>query len=640
MQELDAVGQQTVYEQAFKHAPIGIAVVSTDGEWISVNPAVSRIFGMTEAELLSLPAADFIRADDDGAHARLLRELIDGKLPAIEIEKPLAHRGGGTIWTSLRISLARSEAEGLPLYYIAQVLDITAIKATEMKLQESIERYTSLKKYNHDAIVSFSLDGKIINGNNMAEQLTGYRIPDLIGTSIANLIGEANLRSVLSALEDYASAENGITHVRHKRGHEVEVLATVAPIIIHGRNVGFYLIAKDMTEQKRLIIEKEAAEKTNRAKSDFLAMMSHEIRTPMNGVIGMTDLILQTELDEEQSEYVQIIKKSGATLLAIINDILDFSKIESGKSEIVEEPFNVRTTLSDTLNVILPKTLEKNLDLRTSIAPDVPPMLLGDVTKLRQVLTNLLSNAIKFTPNGAVSIHVKCDGAERDHVRLRFSIRDTGLGVPPDKVARLFDPFYQADYFMTRQFEGTGLGLAICKKLVHLMEGEIWHEHNGGQPGSTFVFTGKFGLLEEPENLAPEADVEESPTDNSLRILIAEDNEVNQTVLKKMMEKLGCSPAVVSNGAAAIDAVKRMPYDLIFMDIQMPLMDGIQAAKRIKDMLAGRERPYIVAVTAHALKGDRERYLAAGMDEYISKPIQMEAVAQIIRACQDWKTVT
>ncbi|MBO7742749.1 PAS domain S-box protein [Paenibacillus sp. MWE-103] len=639
MQELDVVGQQSVFEHAFKHAPIGIAVVSLEGNWISVNPAVCRIFGISEEELLSLPAAGFIYADDAGVNARLMQELVEGKLHTIEIEKPFAHRGG-TIWTSLHISLARSEEDGLPLYYIAQVLDITASKATELKLQESIERYTSLKKYNHDAIVSFSLDGKIINGNNMTEQLTGYRIPDLIGTSIANLIGEANLRNVLLALEDYAAAENGITHVRHKSGHEVEVLATIAPIIIHGKNVGFYLIAKDMTEQKRLIIEKEAAEKTNRAKSDFLAMMSHEIRTPMNGVIGMTDLILQTALDDEQNEYVQIIKKSGATLLAIINDILDFSKIESGKSEIVEEPFNVRTTLSDTLNVILPKTLEKNLDLRTSIEPDVPPMLMGDVTKLRQVLMNLLSNAIKFTPNGAIAVHVKCGGMERDRIRLRFSIRDTGLGVPPDKVPHLFDPFYQADYFMTRQFEGTGLGLAICKKLVHLMEGEIWHEDNGEQPGSTFVFTGKFGLLEDPAHQTQEAGAKESPYDNSLRILIAEDNEVNQMVLKKMMEKLGYNSTVVSNGADAIEAVKRMPYDIIFMDIQMPLMDGIQATKHIKDMLAGNERPYIVAVTAHALKGDRERYIAAGMDEYISKPIQMEAVAQIIRTCEDWKAVT
>ncbi|MGV2786915.1 PAS domain S-box protein, partial [Clostridium perfringens] len=281
---------------------------------------------------------------------------------------------------------------------------ITQSKIAERKLQESIERYTSLKKYNHDAIISFNLEGRIINGNQMAEQLTGYKIPELIGTRISNLIGERNLTRVLSASADYVAVEKGINVIHHKDGHTVEVLATLAPIVIHNKNVGFYIIAKDMTEQKRLIIEKEAAEKTNKAKSEFLAMMSHEIRTPMNGVIGMTDLILETELDEEQRDYVQIIKKSGTTLLNIINDILDFSKIESGRTELVEETFNLRTALSETLNLILPKALEKNIEVTTSVASDVPSQVYGDVTKLRQVLMNLLSNAIKFTPNGAVSI--------------------------------------------------------------------------------------------------------------------------------------------------------------------------------------------------------------------------------------------
>ncbi|MFC5648756.1 PAS domain S-box protein [Paenibacillus solisilvae] len=625
----DVVGQQTVFEHVFKHAPIGIAVVSIEGKWICVNPSVCAIFGYTEEELLRLSAADFIYSDDAAINERFQQELLDGVNLIFEIEKQFMHKNGSPIWTSLHVSLVRDEEDGRPLYYISQVLDITESKSTERKLQESIERYTSLKKYNHDAIVSFSLDGTVINGNVMAERVTGYKISELIGTNIAKLIGEINLHHVLTALEDYSSVENDLNNIRHKDGHKVEVLATIAPIIIHGQNVGFYLIAKDMTEQKKLSIEKEAAEKTNKAKSDFLAMMSHEIRTPMNGVIGMTELILQTNLDAEQHEYVQIIKKSGATLLAIINDILDFSKIESGKSEIVEDPFSIRTTLSDTLNVILPKALEKNLELTTSVTSNVPNMIIGDVTKIRQVLMNLLSNAIKFTPNGAVSISVQVDSLQEQKITLRFAIQDTGLGVSANEVVHLFDPFYQVDHFMTRKFEGTGLGLAICKKLVHLMDGDIWHEHNGEQPGSTFIFTAQFRMMDNPDS-GQIVEMDENLKDNQLRILIAEDNEVNQMVLKKMVKKLGYNSTAVLNGAEAIEAIKRHPYDIIFMDIQMPLMDGIQATQIIKESLSSMKIPYIVAVTAHALKSDRERYLSAGMDEYISKPIQMDAVSDII----------
>ncbi|MCA0757001.1 PAS domain S-box protein [Paenibacillus sp. N4] len=623
MQQNAGFDHQALFKHVYKKAPIGIAIISMERQWISVNPMMCGIFGYSEEEMKTLRTDEFIFPYEVGASV-------------YETEKRYLHKNGNTIWTSLHVSLMHDETDGRPLYYIAQVIDITKSKAAELKLQESIERYTSLKKYNHDAILSFGLDGNIINGNQMVEQLTDYKIPELIGTSLSRIIGKDNVTDILSGCKDFAKIEQSINVIYHKDGHPIEVLATLAPILINNKNVGYYLIAKDMTEQKRLIIEKEAAEKTNQAKSEFLAMMSHEIRTPMNGVIGMTELLADTDLDTEQTEYVHIIKKSGDTLLRIINDILDFSKIEAGRAELVEEEFNMRAVLSETLNVILPKALEKNLEITTSVYPNVPNVFLGDSTKLKQVLMNLLNNAIKFTPNGAVAISIENVKQEQDWIRLQFTVRDTGVGVPKEKVVHLFQPFYQADHFMTRNTEGTGLGLAICKRLVQLMDGEIWYESGVNQLGSSFVFTAQFQL---PADAMQDelALLEENAADNLPKILIAEDNDVNQLVLKKMIEKLGYKATLVENGQEAVEAVKRYSYDIIFMDIQMPVMDGMEATRTIKETLPDGQSPFIVAVTAHAIKGDDKKFLDAGMDEYISKPIGFDDVSSAIEKFLEWK---
>ncbi|WP_426446577.1 PAS domain S-box protein [Paenibacillus sp. S-38] len=626
---LDVFGHLKLFEHVFRNAPIGIAFVTTEGHWTSVNPAVCRILGYTEEELMTLTSRQLSYDKEADRENALLDELLDGQRTTFEMEKKYVHKSGQTIWTSLHVSLVRDEAEGRPLFFIKQIIDITESKLAEMRLQESIERYTSLKKYNHDAIISMGLDGNIINGNQMVRQLTGYTIEELAGTSISRLIGRSNQDRILSDNMDYSEIEQSINYLQRKDGGMTEVLATLAPIVIHNKTTGFYIIAKDMTEQKRLLIEKEAAEKTNKAKSEFLAMMSHEIRTPMNGVIGMTDLLFETRLDSEQEEYVQIIKNSGNTLLSIINDILDFSKLESGKAELIQEPCNVRAILSETISLILPKALEKNLEITTSVSPDIPHLVLGDQMKLKQVLMNLLGNAVKYTPSGSVAVSVNRVKQAPDSVKLQFEVRDTGLGVPKEKAVHLFEPFYQVDHFMTRNAEGTGLGLSICRNLVKLMGGEIWYEAGREQAGSTFLFTAEFrnhqggGLYEADE----EANGKGA---GKVRILIAEDNDINTLVMKRVIEKLGYSATVVQNGAEAVDAVKRHTYDLIFMDVQMPVMNGLEATKAIKEVTPPESRPYIVAVTAHAIKGDRERYLASGMDEYISKPISMDSVSDII----------
>ncbi|OCT13519.1 hybrid sensor histidine kinase/response regulator [Paenibacillus pectinilyticus] len=648
MQDLQLIDSQTLLKHLYINAPIGIALISLDRKWMSVNPTVCSIFGYSEEEFKDVILEEIRHPDDRNNTTDLLTKLMDGVIPSYEVENRYFNKNGHIVWTYVHVSLVRDDNDGKPLYFITQFIDVTKNKLAELKLQESIERYTSLKKYNHDAIISFGLDGIIINGNNMVHQMTGYLIEELIGNGMSKLIGEKSATHLLLALNDHVEiekVEKNITYIQHKDGYSVEVLVTLAPIIIQTKTMGFYIIAKDMTEQKKLIIEKEAAEKTNKAKSEFLAMMSHEIRTPMNGVIGMTDVLLDTKLDEEQIDYVKIIKKSGDTLLAIINDILDFSKIESGKTELMEEPMNVRDILSETLYMVMSKALEKNLEITTSVCPRVPNLVYGDSTKLRQVLMNLLSNAIKFTPNGAIAISIDTVSHELNKVRLQFAIRDTGIGVPKEQAGHLFEPFYQVDHFMTRRTEGTGLGLAICKKLVALMDGQIWHEASDDQIGSTFSFTANFRVqtnLVDPlqyEMWPQEDNIVDNSTEQTLKILIAEDNDVNQIVLKKMIEKLGHKATLVANGKEAVEAVKRYPYDIIFMDIQMPWMDGITATKLINDMYTGKKRPCIVAVTAHAIKGDSEKYLSVGMDAYISKPISINAISEIIERFEKLKQI-
>ncbi len=630
MLNIDTQGQLALFKHVYDHAPIGIAIVSLTYDVIAVNPMMCQIFGYTHEEFVTVKVGDLNQAEDTIRIELAMQQLKIGEIPFYEIDLQTFHKSGACLWSKLRITLTLDEDCERPKYYIFHVTDITNSKLVEQRLQESIERYTSLKRNNHDAIISFGMEGNIINGNQMAEQLTGYGIPELIGTSIARLIGERNLQCILSITADYGRVEKDLTFIRNRAGQQVEVLSTLAPIVIHDETVGYYIIVKDMTEQKKLLIEKEAAERTNNAKSEFLAMMSHEIRTPMNGVIGITDLLMETELSAEQMEYLQIIKQSGDTLLAIINDILDFSKIESGKVDVAEEDFNLRAVLSEALNIMLPKAFEKNLDITTSIDPVVPNLMHGDMTKLRQVLMNLLSNAIKFTPSGTIAIAIHQLRREANQVRLQFAVKDTGIGVPADKAAQLFEPFYQVDHYMTRKAKGTGLGLAICKKLVRLLGGDIWYEASEVPPGSVFTFTAEFQAYERKAiSHAMLEPLLEEQSDSSLRILIAEDNEVNQIVLKKMIEKLGYRPSIVKDGKEAVEAASRSAYDIIFMDVQMPGMDGLEAAQTIKAM---PNSPFIVAVTAHALKGDRQKYLAAGMDEYISKPIQASMIGEIIES--------
>ena len=428
--------------------------------------------------------------------------------------------------------------------------------------------------------------------------------------------------------------------LRHKDGSYRWMLSRAAILRddsgIPYRMLGLHL---DITERKRgevqLRAAKEAAEAADRAKSSFLAMISHELRTPMNGVIGMTGLLMDTALDSAQREYAETIRDSAESLLAIVNDLLDFSKIEAGRLELEIVDFDVRSMVEEVVDLFAQSAEQRRLRLTAEVDAGVPTTLRGDPGRLRQVLTNLVGNAIKFTEHGEVNVLAKEIPDANSNVRLRFEVADTGIGISAQVQQRLFTPFTQADASTTRKYGGTGLGLAICKQLIDLMSGQIGVDSQPAK-GSRFWFTVPLAHADREVRaqrlgLTHPSRRQEVGT-SAARVLVAEDNAVNQRIVLHWLERLGYRADVAANGFEALDALSRLPYDAVLMDCRMPEMDGFEATARIRarESSGGGHTP-IIAMTADATAEDRERCLASGMDDYVSKPLKptdLEAILE------------
>jgi PAS domain S-box-containing protein len=745
---------------------------------IYTSPQVEDLVGTSPDEWVGDP--DFfpklLHPDDrERVIADHARALSSGA-SSWSFEYRLLARDGRTVWIRDDAVVVRDE-RGQPLYTQGFMLDITERKQAEEALRRSEEEvrrqkqyYETLLEISPAAVVTMDLEERVTSWNPAAERLFGYTHEEAVGQLIDELVlGREDLLQEGRAVARTA-AEQGAAHLIARRmrkdGTLVDVEVLMAPLVVGGEQVGWNLIYHDIGELQRARKEAEAA---TQAKSVFLATMSHEIRTPMNAVIGMTELLLDTALDKEQRRFAEVIHTSGDTLLRVIDDVLDFSKIESGKLELERRPFELRECVESALELVAAQAAQRDLELGCLIDSDVPPEITGDAARLRQVLLNLVGNAVKFTEEGEVIVAVRREGSAPGGHRLHVAVRDTGIGIPEERMRQLFQSFSQVDASTSRRFGGTGLGLAISKRLSELMGGTVWADSAPGQ-GSTFHFTflaeeapvtapphargdqpqlhakrllvvddnatnreivvrqaRSWGMLPratgrprealtwvergdpfdvaildmqmpEMDGLAlaehirgqpagralplvlltslgrpqrsrarefavtltkpvrasqlydalmgilarrpeerkePEARVTAgpgaaaAPARSGLRILVAEDNGVNQQLALGLLGKLGYEADVAGNGAQAVEAVEGESYDVVLMDVEMPELDGLEATRRIR-----RRRPHgpprIIAMTANALQEDREACFAAGMDDYLAKPLRVAQLAQAL----------
>ncbi len=468
-----------------------------------------------------------------------------------------------------------------------------------------------------------------------AEKIQGKSLKDILYNYKSNGYIETEQKVI-----DSGTAVYDIEEELEFMGRLLWVNTNLAPIrSTAGQIIGLIGISWDITERKHYESElkyaKELAEAGTMAKNEFIASISHEFRTPMNGILGLAEILRNTSLDENQSELLKGIVSSAENLLVLVNDLLDFSAIEAGKMELDFHPFMLERVLEDVFQMLNMKALEKSLDFKVSISDNVPNHLVGDSQRLRQIIINLVNNAVKFTDHGGISIHISLLNRTIDHALLRFEVKDTGIGIPPEALNSLFRVFSRIRQKQHKLISGTGLGLSICKKLTDLLGGEIGVESVHGK-GSTFWFNLPFELSSPRAQSPNKTDEFFDNLFTGKKVLVAEDNLINQKIVSFQLKRMGFDVKLVDNGQSALEEFTANKFDLIILDIQMPVMDGYQVAKAIRNLEKSISAHVpIIALTANAMKGDRELYLDAGMDGYVSKPFNIETLQKAIKLASE-----
>jgi len=529
------------------------------------------------------------------------------------------------------------------------------LRMTRDELESALTQYAELYDFSPVSYFTLAGDGKILQTNLSGASMLGIERSLLIGNDFRLFVSNQSKKPWIDFFARLFATQTKMKReitLETKYGHiNIMAIGVCAKGLGREDKSQCQLALIDITARKladkALIQGKNEAMAANRAKSEFLANMSHEIRNPINAVLGLTKLALRRDLGEEVREFLEGVQEAGSSLMQIINDILDFSKIEAGHIILENEFFELRPLLDKIIKSFVPTVLKKKLNLDIRVNEDIPDLLEGDQGRLRQVLINLIGNAIKFTQVGEVTVSVSLEhfkmrpaNAQEDQCRLLFAVSDTGIGIPRDKTTVIFDSFTQADSTTTKRFGGTGLGLAISKKLTGLMSGKIWVE-SVPDKGSTFYFTAAFGHPKEEESVAVNGHAQLPPPPRSLRILLAEDDRMNQIFAEAFLSDAGHKVSIAGNGKQVLKMLEGASYDLILMDISMPEMDGDEATRIIRSSTSGAFDPQIpiVAMTAHALKGDHERFMSSGMNGYITKPVDMDELFQAITLAMALPTI-